>query len=298
MTVYKRGNSYGVSLYDPVAKGMRWVGTRPTRELAEELERQAAAGETCDAYAARWPYDGHARPSEETNSTYAKHAQRFGAAFRSIPIRSLAPTDAVRWAAAQPTGVWEVARTLMNDAIADGLHPGPNPLSRLRASRRLRPPSPLSEEELFELAETAIAVHGDYGLDVFAPLLIATAFLRLSVSEICSLRKEDVHDQHVLLRGDGIALRVDMVEEAARALAAVQSSSGDTSRVFASKRGRPLSRSRLYYYWTPVRAAFGQHSLRFDELRFFWVPRYGIPTREVVTEELNSHRRVPLRLAP
>jgi integrase len=43
----------------------------------------------------------------------------------------------------------------------------------------------------------------------------------------------------------------------------------DVSWLFVTPRGRRFSKSSLYYYWNPVRAAFGRPGMDFYELRHF-----------------------------
>ncbi|MGZ6639865.1 MAG: tyrosine-type recombinase/integrase, partial [Solirubrobacteraceae bacterium] len=43
----------------------------------------------------------------------------------------------------------------------------------------------------------------------------------------------------------------------------------DVSWLFTTPRGRQFSKSSLYYYWNPVRAAFGRPGMDFYELRHF-----------------------------
>jgi integrase len=43
----------------------------------------------------------------------------------------------------------------------------------------------------------------------------------------------------------------------------------DVPWLFTTPRGRQFSKSSLYYYWNPVRAAFGRPGMDFYELRHF-----------------------------
>ena len=43
----------------------------------------------------------------------------------------------------------------------------------------------------------------------------------------------------------------------------------DVPWLFVTPRGRRFSKSSLYYYWNPVRAAFGRPGMDFYELRHF-----------------------------
>lgn len=290
MTVYRRGTRWAVSIHDPISQKMRWVGTFASKREAIRAEADAIAV-TCDGYADRW-LDYHPRPSPASNATYDKRIKPFAKRFAGLPIAALDAREALRWALTQTHGVQETTQTMLSDAVRDGIHPGPNPLAGLWWARRYsrRPAARLTEEALFDLAECAIDVWGQYGREVVAPLIITTASLRLWVSQVCALRRDDVEPERIRIQGPFVSTEaawVSLDDRTRRAIDAVPCIDG-APWLFTSKRGRRLTPGRVFYYWSAVRAAHGRPDLRFDDLRHAcWTrssksvhPSIGVPLED------------------
>jgi hypothetical protein len=171
MTIYRRGGKHCVSVYDPLTQKMRWVGSYASLDEARSKEAAALAGPTCDEYVDTWLVD-HPRPAPGSNRIYRRRARPFATAFQGVPIASLEDTDLAEWALTQPHGVFETTRALLNDAIADNLYAGPNPLKGFRRARPPKRPPRIVESDLRHLADCAI--------DVWAPM--ASRCSRLSSS--------------------------------------------------------------------------------------------------------------------
>ena len=79
---------------------------------------------------------------------------------------------------------------MFNDAINDGLHPGPNPFANLRLeqSRGRKDLIALTEDELDELAEHALAVHGEFG-PTFRAMILFAAYVGLRPGELFALER-------------------------------------------------------------------------------------------------------------
>jgi len=175
-----RSGSYAVSVYDPSLKRKRWVGSFKTMREAREAEREASrrrgvAGRlTCGEFARLWLAE-YARPAPATQRSYRYALQRFAHEFDRRRLGDFDRLTARAWANEHPQSNVRVARAMFNDAIDDGLHPGPNPFANLRLeqSRGRKDLIALTEDELHELGETALRVHGECGPTFRAMILFA-----------------------------------------------------------------------------------------------------------------------------
>jgi hypothetical protein len=271
MTIYRRGGKHCVSVYDPLTQKMRWVGSYASLDEARSKEAAALAGPTCDEYVDTWLVD-HPRPAPGSNRIYRRRARPFATAFQGVPIASLEDTDLAEWALTQPHGVFETTRALLNDAIADNLYAGPNPLKGFRRARPPKRPPRIVESDLRHLADCAIDVWGTSGFEVFAPLIVVTAYQRLMLGEVAALRHDDVQENSLIVHSNGAWWEMDLTPEAKAAITSVPVRPPGC-HVFTSKAGSPLSSCRIAYYWNPIRAVFGRPSLRFDDIRFLDTPR-------------------------
>jgi hypothetical protein len=131
--IYPRGSKFGVAVYDPATRGMRWVGTYDSRseaESAESLEKER--GESLDSFSRRW-LTLRPRQSQNSEGKMQQRIQPFVARFGELRLRDIgtpeAQADIRTWASAQPDNVFEVSRVFVNDAIRCGLYQGRNPLA-------------------------------------------------------------------------------------------------------------------------------------------------------------------------
>lgn len=75
--IVKRGDSYGVSVYDSALKRKRWIGTFATKAEAREAERDACRRRhvggrmTCGEFATLW-LDEYPREAGATRRTYLR----------------------------------------------------------------------------------------------------------------------------------------------------------------------------------------------------------------------------------
>jgi hypothetical protein len=135
--IVKRGKGYGVSVYDPATKRKRWVGTYATLRAARDAERAAAShplarrAETCASFAERWVGD-FPRAAPATRRTYTYAVKRFAEEFRGVAIGNLDRPAARAWAKKTPQSNVRAVRAMFNDAINEGLHPGPNLFANMR----------------------------------------------------------------------------------------------------------------------------------------------------------------------
>ena len=284
--VVKRGSSYGVSVYDPALKRKRWVGTFATRRDARKAERHAgrrrgSAGKlTCGEFVNLWQED-YARPAPATQRTYRYALRRFAADFGHLRLSDLDRLAARPWAHAQPQSNVRAVRAMLNDAINDGLHPGPNPFANLRLEqpRGRKDLDALTEGELQELAEHARVVQEDYG-STFRAMVLFAAYVGLRPGELFALQRGDVgHDEVVIRRNlDGTGQlklpkngkeRIVILPPPARDALLEVVPRVDVPWLFVTRSGRQFRKTSLLYYWSPVRAAFGRPGMDFYELRHF-----------------------------
>jgi len=170
---------------------------------------------------------------------------------------------------------------MFNDAIDDGLHPGPNPFANLRLeqSRGRKDLIALTEDELEELCQKALDVLGEFG-PAFRAMVIFSAYVGLRPGELFALERSDVGRDEVTIRQnlDGTGTikapkngreRIVGLPPPARVALADVPVRLDVPWQFVTPRGRRFTKSSLYYYWNPVRAAFGRPGMDFYELRHF-----------------------------
>jgi len=164
---------------------------------------------------------------------------------------------------------------MFNDAINEGLHPGPNPFAnmRLEQSRGRKDLTALTETELHELADCALDVHDGYGPAFRATILFA-GYVGLRPGELCALERRDVAGDEVTIRQNldgtnqlkapknGRVRTVTLPPPAREALLDVPSRL-DVPWLFTTPRGVRLSKGSLHYYWRPVRARFGRTEMDF-----------------------------------
>jgi integrase len=174
-----------------------------------------------------------------------------------------------------------IVRAMFTDAINDQLHPGPNPFSNLRLeqSRGRKDLIALTADELAELGEKALDVHGEFGA-TFRAMIVFAAYVGLRPGELFALERGDVGRDEITIRQnlDGTGTikapkngreRIVVLPPRARTALADVPVRLDAAWQFVTPRGRRFSKSSLYYYWNPVRAAFGRPGMDFYELRHF-----------------------------
>jgi len=134
--IHRRGAGYGVAVYDPATKRMRWVGTYQSEAAAKRAEAEATAqiGGLAGGYPTRWLSE-RPRPAARTRRMYAQAVRLFIDRFGEGPLDTLEPAELWSWAAAQQRPLAVAIQTMFSDAIRDGAHPGPNPLRRFAGSR-------------------------------------------------------------------------------------------------------------------------------------------------------------------
>ena len=283
--IVKRGKTWGVSVYDSGLRRKRWVGTFKTLGEARDAERAATRRRghvrlTCGEFSKLWLSE-YARTAGATRRTYRYGIAGFADEFERARLADFDRLTARSWALRAPQSNVRVVRAMFNDAINDGLHPGPNPFSNLRLeqSRGRKDLIALTEDELKDLAEKALAVHGEFG-PTFRAMVVFAAYVGLRPGELFALERSDVGRDEVTIRQnlDGTGTikapkngreRIVVLPPPAREALADVPARLDLPWQFLTPRGRRFGKSSLYYYWNPVRAAFGRPGMDFYELRHF-----------------------------
>lgn len=284
--IVKRGSGYGVSVYDPALRRKRWVGTFKTKAEAREAEREAGRRRsvggriTCSEFSTLW-LEQYPRAAGATRRTYRYGVMAFSEEFAHVRLADVDRLSARAWALQAPQSNVRVVRAMFNDAINDGIHPGPNPFANLRLeqSRGRKDLIALTPEQLDELAEVALRVGGEFG-PMFRAMILFSAYVGLRPGELFALERSDVGRDEVSIRRnlDGTGEikapkngreRVVVLPPPAREALADVPARLDVPWLFVTPRNRRFSKSSLYYYWNPVRAAFGRPGMDYYELRHF-----------------------------
>jgi integrase len=274
MTIVPRGGRFGAKVWDRGKGSYRWLGTFDTPEEAARAEEDATltAGKqspTVEQWGRVWLAD-YPRPAESSRRTYRYAVATIVASLGKQCLHEITRPEARRIAEHDwPRGTTRVARTMWGDAVRDGvceINPWTN--LRLETPRGRKDIDALTEEEVETLGEIALRVHGDYGLEARAIIMVGY-YTDLRPAEICALKLSDLDlkaqeltaiDSRVGTNGvkrpkNGLGRRIVLPPQAIEAIRAMPQTIGD-GLLFHSKRGKLLNKSNLAYVWREVRAAW------------------------------------------
>lgn len=287
--IVKRGNNYGVSVYDRSLGRKRWIGTFPTKADARIAEREAAAKPAlgtrtkCSEFAVIWQRD-HARPSPATQRTYEYGLKSFLREFGDRKMVDLDKPTARAWAMRSPISNVRIVKTMFNDAISDGVHPGPNPFANLRLpqGRGRKDLVALSEGDIWKLVRCVDEVLDDYIVaSEIASMIVFAAFVGLRPGELFALKPDDVDTErrtvHVRRNVDSLGnikkpkngLTREVILPPQAAMYYETNCMRGREWLFMTPREKRFTRGSLYYYWRPIRLAAGRPGMDFYELRHF-----------------------------
>jgi integrase len=257
-SVRKRGKRWTANAY--IGNGQyEWCGTFDTRAEAREAEREALSDRrrrskmTVADFARDWP---ESHPSENR----------------------ITPTEARTYANAHRSHLGGL-RAMFGDALDDELVRS-NPFAKLRLGQGKGRKDLIvpSREQLEEIADTALRMHGDYG-PMFRAVILFAAYEGTRPGEQFALRWSDIdfsrgevrverqfHKGRTTLPKNGKPRLIALTEPAADALRSVPRRVG-VEWVFLTKRGRRLTQPALSLLWDPVRKAAGYPDLAFYSLR-------------------------------
>lgn len=311
MTIIRRESKRGVRYAVKVYRGGRqvWIGTYEKLGRIDEpgtarwAEAQAlmdtSLGDvTCDEFCDRW-LEQYPRGSAATMRTYQYAIQQFKQDFAGVPLRKIDRPTVRRWSLDKPKSQIRVLRAMFSDARNDGLI-NENPFTNLRRETRSRKPEWIpTPQDVYELADCALGVHGDYG-PMFRGMILFAAFTGMRPGEIFPLEWADVdfarQEVHVTKSLDGtgrlnprtkngLTRTILLPPPAADALTSFHRTSDRL--VFTTKTGRMFTRPQLNLYWNPVRAAYGRPRMRFYDLRHACATmllEMGLPPHDVAVQ--------------
>lgn len=283
MSIRRKGKSWVVEAYDPVAKGKKHVKASdygmevPTTERqAKALERAAlnnrdtvinGADETCDSFAERWARD-YPRPAESSNQHNEAQVRKFGRDFAGRSMRSVTTDEGRVWAAENMSRVREV-RAMYNDAIKLGIAET-NPVAGLGADHKRGRYDivVLTADELDLLKATAVEHHGEkFGTEMAAMIdwgaytclrpgeTFAAEFSRLN-GDIYDLREQfNSHSRKRTAPKHGSTGLIYVPEPALRAVLD-KPRRLDDDLMFRTRTGKPFRAGSLYWAWHQIRIAF------------------------------------------
>ncbi|MGI8863652.1 MAG: tyrosine-type recombinase/integrase [Solirubrobacteraceae bacterium] len=289
MAIVKRGDRYGVRIWDGAAQRHRWLGTfdklqDAKRAEADSISRPVAAGAvTVEQWAREWQEE-YRRGAVSTRRTYRYACQQIVDAIGDQKLAEISRPEAKRLANQWARNTTRVARTMWADALRDGLcHHNPFTNLRLETPKGRKDITALTEPEIERLAEAAREQHGDYG-DEAAALILFAAYTGVRPGELAALRWSDLdipNRRATISRAldgqggikapkNGKPRRIVLPPQALRALSLISRPIGDEEPIFHTPRGKRLTKGTLAYIWRPIAAAWragGGRDIDLHELR-------------------------------
>lgn len=287
--IRKRGNKWATTFYPKPGERV-WISGDTRREVEDKLaqlvyERKQTRidGELVESFAARWMSD-YPRPKESSCKHYEERVSKFAKDFAGRYLSDITRVEARVWAL-ENRSRWKEVRTMFNDAARDNLT-RENPFLGMRLGgtsrgrRDLVVPTP---EEVDRLAQLAVDVHGEYGRDIYRPMLLTAAYTGMRPGELYGMVWEDIdfaantiHVQRqyntkvsaVTLPKNGLTRVIYMTPQASQALHNMPRQSAEY--IFATPHGMRFTGRTSHYYWHPVRCAFGRPDLDWYALRHFY----------------------------
>ena len=289
MAIVRRGDRYGVRIWDGATKRHRWLGTfdrlqEAKRAEADAISNPAMSGAmTVAEWAHEWQAD-YARRAVATRRTYGYACQQIVEAIGSEKLAEITRPEAKRLANGWARNTTRVARTMWADAQRDGLCQD-NPFTNLRLEtpKGRKDITALTEPEIQRLAGLAREQHGDFG-DEAAALVLFAAYTGVRPGELAALRWCDLdipNRRATITRAldgqggvkapkNGKPRRIVLPPQALRALSSLARPMHDEDLIFHTPRGKRLTKGTLAYLWRPIAAAWrasGGQDLDLHELR-------------------------------
>jgi integrase len=289
MAIVRRGDRYGVRIWDPVAQRHRWLGTferlqDAKRAEANAISQPAMAGTLTVAEWARAWQEHYARGAVSTRRTYRYACKQIVDSIGAEKLADITRPEAKKLANQWSRSTTRVARTMWADALRDGLcHHNPFTSLRLETPKGRKDITALTEAEIEQLAQVAREHHGDYG-DEIAALIVFAAYTGVRPGELAALRWSDLdipNRRATISRAldgqggikppkNGRPRRIVLPPQALRALSTLPRPLDDAELIFHTPRGKRLTKTSLAYQWRPIAAAWragGGRDLDLHELR-------------------------------
>lgn len=288
MAIIKRGDGYGVRIWDAAGKRHRWLGTYGKLADAKRAEADARvtprahATVTVEQWARIWLSE-YARTAPATQRTYRYAVKQIVSELGAARLGDIDRPTAKAWANRWSRQTTRVARTMWGDALRDGLcHQNPFTNLRLETPKGRKDIVAFTEPEIGDLSRVARETHGDYG-DEMAAIILFAAYTGVRPGELAALQWPDLdpaNREATISRAldgeggikppkNGLARKVILPPRALEALGMVAHRT-DSPYVFHTPRGRRLTKGTLAYLWRSVAAAWratGGRDLVLYELR-------------------------------
>lgn len=286
MTIIHRNGRFGAKAWNPATKKYEWLGTYPTEADAIAAEKDATfkAGRDVPSVA-QWGriwLSDYSREAASTRQTYRYAVEQISKAIGYRKLSDIGRAEARKIANGWPRGTTRVARTMWADALRDEVverNPWTN--LRLETPKGRKDIDALTESEITELADLAEELNADYGKEAKAIILVL-AYTGMRPGELCTIRREDTDLQNgeVTIRfsrdntgaekapKNGLARKVVLRAKAVEAIRDLDTL--PSKYLLVSKRGKPLTKGILSYFWRELRAAWiarGGRSIDLYELR-------------------------------
>lgn len=300
MAITAKNGKYQASVYQGPGQPRRYRTFKTQRE-AKDWEAQARGERdtahilTVKQFAGSW-LKNYPRLKRSTEIHYEQSIRGFVGVFGHVKLRDLSRPKVREWAIEHPSQVG-TARAMLGDAFRDGLVAA-NPLAgmRLPGSRGRKDIAALTEQQIDQLVDCATRVHGEYGRVVYGPMILIAAYTGLRPGELHGLRWTDLDENARLLKVErqfspkanqfttpknGKTRTVTLLPPA---LEAFQTMPRDSRSVCVTKNGKHFSGRVSHYYWSPVRAAFGDPDLDWYALRHSFgsmLARMGVGAPEI-----------------
>jgi integrase len=199
VAIRKRGRKWTVRIYDPRASAhQHWIGTFASKEEAIDAERVASIGisssaraRTIQDWSTVWLRD-YARPAVSTRRNHRYAVERINADIGDLLLSRLDRPTARRLAQTWPQGTTKIARTMLADALRDGVIAA-NPFSNLRLPqpKGRKDLHALREPEIRELADAALPALAAYGPE-FRAVMLFLGYVGCRPGELCCIRRADL----------------------------------------------------------------------------------------------------------
>lgn len=225
---------------------------------------------TCGDLVDKWLAAHVPTLKENTRKTYRQNIVKFRADFADVPVADCDHDRLQLWANGVKRYQGVVAKYVFTWAL-DTRKIDVDPMAKVKFPRREeREPDILTLAQINDLAEKALAIHDEPMASRIAALVKFTAGTGLRPSEYDRLYWRDID------LAAGVAYvapsknwkdgRVVLTPLAVEALTMIPRGLPD-ELVFPNSKGKPLAKSGLTYWWSPVRKAAGLPKFKFRNLR-------------------------------
>lgn len=269
--------------------------------LAIEAEDGRESGEmTVAMFVSDWLETSERDRSDSTKDHYRQTIKQFVRDFGSEQLRDLNRVRCKKWAGSVPEGVYAVAKTMLNEAMADG-YLDFNPLSKLgrKKSRGRKDLKMISSSQLSNVEQLCLDVLGPVVGPQIVGIIRTSAYLGLRKCEAFACAEDWFRSEtgNVFVRNQMGKKRVLREPKTGTRRIAVTPQMIETLRtcephpgpgpLFRLPCGKAFTPSSFNYYWKQVAAASQIEKFQFHELRHYhatWLKYQGVPTFAIAVQ--------------